>query len=114
MKGPVLQIPNYRIPMRQGNNRISGRSLSEDPVAEARGFMTDQQLIARNICKKCGQKEILWDTLIHISFHNKIFTCWGLCCKDGRRVCGEGEMSGIGDHDVKLKFIKNHKNLSLF
>ena len=32
MKGLVLQIQNYRISMTQGNNRISKRSPSEDPV----------------------------------------------------------------------------------
>ena len=32
MKGSVLQIQNYRISMTQGNNRISKRSPSEDPV----------------------------------------------------------------------------------
>lgn len=32
VKGPVLRIPNYRISMVQGNNRISERSPSEDSV----------------------------------------------------------------------------------
>ena len=32
MKGPVLQIQSCRISMTQGNNRISKRSPSEDPV----------------------------------------------------------------------------------
>jgi hypothetical protein len=32
MKGPVLQNQNCRISMTQGNNRMSERSLGEDPV----------------------------------------------------------------------------------
>ena len=32
IKGLVLQIQNYRIPITQGNNRISERSPSEVPV----------------------------------------------------------------------------------
>ena len=32
MKGPVLQIQSFRISMAQGNNRISVRSPSENPI----------------------------------------------------------------------------------
>ena len=32
MKGPILQIQNYRISMTQSKNKISKRSFSEDPV----------------------------------------------------------------------------------
>ena len=32
VKGPVLQPQSCRISMTQGNNRITGRSPSEDPV----------------------------------------------------------------------------------
>ena len=32
LKGPILQTPNYRISMIQGNSRISERSSSEVPV----------------------------------------------------------------------------------
>lgn len=42
MKGPVLQTQNYRISMMKSNNRLSERSPSEDPVAEARGLVPDQ------------------------------------------------------------------------
>jgi hypothetical protein len=47
-KEPALQIQSHRISMTQGNNRISERSPSDDPVltvltlAEARGLETDQ------------------------------------------------------------------------
>jgi hypothetical protein len=56
MKGLVLQIQNYRMSMIQGNNRIAERSPSEVPVcdrvAEARGLIADERVIATNICEE--------------------------------------------------------------
>jgi hypothetical protein len=55
MKGPVLQIQNYMIYMMLAKNKISKRNPSEVlvlRVAEARGLVPNQQVIAINICKQ--------------------------------------------------------------
>ena len=64
MKGPVVQIQNYRLSVTQGNNRIFEKSPSEVLV------LTEEQkpeiLYQANDhlqAKKCGQKETLWDIL---------------------------------------------------
>ena len=55
--------------------------------------------------KKYGQKGIHWGTLLHIraSTMTRVFLAGGGggCCKGEGWVGGEGEMSGIGMHDVK-------------
>lgn len=74
--------------------------------------------------KMCGQRDILWDTLVrYYSFHSEVFSklllfVWvGLCIlflvgvyKGTGWIQGDREMSGTGEHDGKLTDSKNVKN----
>jgi hypothetical protein len=109
MKGPVLQIQSCRIPMTQGNNRISQKSPCEDPVlihvAEAKSLEPDQWLIAMKSCWM-GKGYTVWHTMAYCSFYGEmLFVCFLL----GGMLQGQGriwrEMSGIEMYGVK--FTKN-------
>jgi hypothetical protein len=82
---------------------------SIDRVVEARGLVPDRGVIVKNICKQRSvDKRVYGGTQCEtLHFYNNIFIFFfvGGHCTGGEQVWGEGEMTGIGVHNVK--FTKN-------
>lgn len=73
---------------------------SNDGVVEARGLVSDQQVIAMHICKQriVGKRVCCGHTVSHCSFYNKIFfpLCWG------ERLQGWKVSANGGVHDAEF------------
>jgi hypothetical protein len=79
MKEPVLLIQNFRISMTQGNNRITLRSPSEDPILMvSQKPETSNQTNDSLQCeiKMCGERGVPWDTLYTTASMMRCFLCF--------------------------------------
>lgn len=83
LKGPVLQIQNYRNSMKQNSDRMSKKSPSEDPELRSQRPCRD---MAKNICKQMSVgRGVYQGTHYDCSLHRFLFSVWeGRVCK-GRR-----------------------------
>jgi hypothetical protein len=78
MEKLVLLIQRCRTSTTQGNNSITWRRPSEDPVlmVSQKPDTSNDSLLQGNMC---GQTDILWDTLTHYSLCDEMFFLLCVC-----------------------------------